>query len=217
MKLKNIVKIIFLIFSLIVLYFFWHYREIIINKIKMIEIVKKKHSCPCNNKTMKLQSEDYQTKHVPAVKKHKFILDDIQLKNEINKGNLIPVVNGTGYKIWKLEYSSSYLHPKAYKILQEIGNRYQKRVFNKTNQESYIEISSLTRTSEQQKELVDKNPAATKKISTHCFGFAFDINLLKSSNCSLSLLILQELLNAMRDEGKIFLCSENHCIHVTVR
>ena len=49
----------------------------------MIEIVKKKHSCPCNNKTMKLQSEDYQTKHVPAVKKHKFILDDIQLKNEI--------------------------------------------------------------------------------------------------------------------------------------
>lgn len=214
---KNIVKIIFLIFSLIVLYFFWHYREIIINKIKMIEIVKKKDSCPCNDKTMNLKFEDYHTTHVPAVKKHKFILNNTQLKNEINKGNLIPVVNGIGYEIGILKYSSSYLHHKAYKILQELGHRYQKRVFNKTNQESYILISSLTRTLPQQKELAKVNRAATKGTSTHCFGFAFDIFVLKSSNCSLSLLILQELLNAMRDEGKIFLCSENHCIHVTVR
>ena len=214
---KNIVKIIFLIFSLIVLYFFWHYREIIINKIKIIEIVKKKDSCPCNDKTMKLQVDLYQNKHVPAVKKHKFILNDIQLKNEINKGNLIPVLNGTGYKITELYHSSSYLHHKAYKILQELGHRYQKRVFNKTNQESYIIISSLTRTSVQQKELADKNTAATKQTSTHCFGFAFDIKLLKSSNCSSSILILQELLNEMRDEKKIFLRPEDKCIHVTVR
>ena len=217
MKLKNIVKIIFLIFSLIVLYFFWHYREIIINKIIIIEIVKKKDSCPCNDKTMNLKFEDYHTTHVPAVKKHKFILNNTQLKNEINKGNLIPVVNGTGYKITKLYYSSSYLHHKAYKILKEIANRYQKRVFNKTNQESYILISSLTRTLPQQKELAKVNRAATKGTSTHCFGFAFDIKVLKSNNCSSSILILQKLLNEMCDEKKIFLCPEVDCIHVTVR
>jgi len=217
MKLKNIVKIIFLIFSLIVLYLFWHYRKVIINKIKICEIVKKKDSCPCNKKTMNLKFEVYQTKHVPAVKKHKFILNDTQLKNEIYKGNLILVVNGTGYKITELYYSSSYLHHKAYKILQEIANRYQKRVFNKTNQESYILISSLTRTLPQQKELAKVNRAATKGTSTHCFGFAFDILLLKSNNCSSSILILQKLLNEMCDEKKIFLCPEGDCIHVTVR
>jgi len=214
MKLKNIVKIIFLIFSLIVLYLFWHYRKVII---KMIEIDNKKHSCSCNDKTMNLKFENYHTTHVPAVKKHKFILNDTQLKNEINKGNLILVVNGIGYKIEKLKYSSYYLHHKAYKILQEIGNRYQKRVFNKTNQESYILISSLTRTLPQQKELAKVNRRATKGTSTHCFGFAFDIKVLKSNNCSSSILILQKLLNEMCDEKKIFLCPESECIHVTVR
>ena len=214
MKLKNIVKIIFLIFSLIVLYLFWHYRKVII---KMIEIDNKKVSCPCNDKTMNLKFEDYHTTHVPAVKKHKFILNNTQLKNEINKGNLIPVEDGIGYEIGKLKYSSYYLHHKAYKILQEIANRYQKRVFNKTNQESYILISSLTRTLPQQKELAKVNRRATKGTSTHCFGFAFDILLLKSNNCSSSILILQKILNEMCDEKKIFLCPEVDCIHVTVR
>jgi len=214
MKLKNIVKIIFLIFSLIVLYLFWHYRKVII---KMIEIDNKKHSCSCNDKTMNLKFENYHTTHVPAVKKHKFILNNTQLKNEINKGNLIPVEDGIGYKITELYYSSSYLHHKAYKILQEIANRYQKRVFNKTNQESYILISSLTRTLPQQKELAKVNRRATKGTSTHCFGFAFDILLLKSNNCSSSILILQKILNEMCDEKKIFLCPEVDCIHVTVR
>ena len=183
----------------------------------MIEIDNKKVSCSCNDKTMNLKFEDYHTTHVPAVKKHKFILNDTQLKNEINKGNLIPVVDGTGYKITELYYSSYYLHHKAYKILQEIANRYQKRVFNKTNQESYILISSLTRTLPQQKELAKVNRRATKGTSTHCFGFAFDILLLKSNNCSSSILILQKILNEMCDEKKIFLCPEVDCIHVTVR
>jgi hypothetical protein len=151
---------------------------------------------------MKLKFDNYHAKHVPAVKTHKFILNDIQLKNEINNGNLVQVVNGIGYEIGKLASSSSHLHPKAYKILQELGNRYQRIVFNKTNQESYIEISSLLRTSEQQKKLSSLSKAATKKISTHCFGFAFDIPFVKSSNCSSSILILQELLNEMRDEKK---------------
>ena len=218
MKLKHIVKIIFLIFSLIVLYFLWHYRKIIINQINIIiKTHDKKNICSCTNATMKLKFDNYHAKHVPAVKTHKFILNDIILKNEINKGNLIPVVNGVGYRIGKLTYSSSYLHPKALKILQEIGNRYQKRVFNKTNQESYIEISSLLRTNEQQKKLSSLSKAATKMISTHCFGFAFDIPFIKSSNCSSSILILQELLNEMRDEGKILLCPEKGCVHVTVR
>ena len=193
------------------------FKKQIKNKINGIRInYAKKNTCPCTNANLYLKFDNYRKAHLPRVKMYTFIKTENDLNKQIENGNLVPVYDSKGYKIRNLTHSSAYLHPKAYKILQELADRFQNRVKNKFNDESFFEISSLVRTSIQQKELAKKSRAATKGVSTHSYGLAFDIPVLKSKNCTESLIILQDLLNQMRSEGKIVLCPESGCIHVTV-
>ena len=86
------------------------------------------------------------------------------------------------------------------------------------NEKDYFVISSMTRTETQQQEIRSQYPnSSTPGKSTHSFGVSFDINRIKSKgSCEVSRNALMRALNQMRDENKILLCPEFHCIHVTV-
>lgn len=212
-KLKLFIMIIFILLIAIILKY---YRKINHEVVKNYIHFSKKKICFCTNETMHLKFDNYHDKHVPAVKKYKLINLENDKNSEINKGNLVAITNGIGYQIANLEYSSAHLHPKAKLILQELGQRFNEIMKNNKNQDSFFRVSSLLRTTAQQKSLSNHSLAATKQTSTHSYGLAFDISLLKSNECSLGLTTLQNLLNEMRAKGKILLCPEKGCIHVTV-
>jgi hypothetical protein len=217
MKAKNKFKFYLFFVSAILIILIWNYRKIIKQKASiLIYSFPNKKLCPCNNASLHLKFDNYQKIHVPKVKMYKQIKSHEELNEQINKGNLISISNGNGFKLRKFEYSSAYLHPKAFLILQELGNRFQQRTTELLGYEDFFEISSMLRTTEQQKNLAKQMSSATKGTSTHTFGLAFDIVALKSNRCAKSLIILEDLLNEMRSEGKIVLCPEKACIHVTV-
>ena len=60
--------------------------------------------------------------------------------------------------------------------------------------------------------------AATKGTSTHSYGVSFDINTVVGDNgyCERRTQVLKKILTEMQKEGKILLCPESKCIHVTV-
>jgi hypothetical protein len=76
----------------------------------------------------------------------------------------------------------------------------------------------MTRTEDQQK-IIRKlhKRTATNGKSTHSYGVSFDISqIISYQNCSIAYEALTSALEKMQKEGKILLCPESECIHVTV-
>lgn len=202
----------------------WQFRH----RIKRIVIYElsllfngNKNICSCTWNSFKLKRDNYKTEHLPNAKKltnNLFIDDKRDLNRQVGRGKLLKIENNAGYKIRYLNNSSKHLTPYAYKILKEMGRRYQDKVKNTELKDSYFELSSVLRTEVQQKTIRKLYPsAATFNNSTHSYGVSFDIAYLKSKDCSVSNRALNEVLNEMQAEDKILICPEKNCLHITVK
>jgi hypothetical protein len=177
--------------------------------------------CSTNWNTVDVERDDYKTKHLPAAIKltdNKFIASNKQLNLLLHSNKLLPVNNDVGFEVRKLKYSSNNLHPVALKRLKELGTRFSEKNRGNSNETSSIKISSLTRTEIQQEQLRGAMPrAATKGKSTHSFGASFDIVSIHYKKSRTGLLSnLGFVLSEMQEEGKILICPERACLHITV-
>lgn len=203
--------------------FSWQHRRQIYRWVKQQQLniqkdITKVQACSCTNQTLKLNSVNYKSVHLPKLKNNKALtfINNEKTKNRlINQGKLI-AINERGYKVKKLTHSTRHLTPHANDVLEEVAQRFQQQMKRNTGEKSYIRISSLTRTDEQQKSLSAFYNAATKGISAHSFGQAFDIDFVIAKDCVKATKTLGTLLNQMQKEGKLLLCPERGCTHVTV-
>lgn len=177
--------------------------------------------CSCTWNSFELKRDNYKTEHLPNAKKltnNLFIDDKRDLNKQVRRGKLVKIENNTGYKIRYLLNSTKHLTPYAYEVLKEMGRRYQDKLKNTEQEDSYFELSSVLRTEVQQKRIRKLYPnAATFNNSTHSYGVSFDIAYLKSIDCSVSNKALNEVLNEMQAEKKILICPEKNCLHITVK
>lgn len=182
-------------------------------------IQKSSVSCGCTKNNLKFNKDPYRFHRKSASKLagRRLIRTNTDLtENE----SLVKVNNGPGYQIasHKLKYSSPYLHEDAHTILQAIGLAYAKKLNGTSAEGSSFKISSVTRTHEQQKALRKKNKNATRGISAHSYGAAFDLYAIETkSGCSVARKALESVLIDFQSSGKILLCPEGGCIHVTVK
>lgn len=210
----------FFVFSFLILY---PHRGRVIRRINQvsqyspIRIFDKNH-CRCER--LELPKDDYRTLHRPTairVTNNGYLRTAGILNNFLLKKRLVSVVEGEGFWIPPLTHSSKHLTPTANERLLELGKRFRTSLKNTPNEKDYFVVSSITRTQFQQDDLVKLDPGATKGKSTHSFGVSFDISEIKSTaSCEGAYDALNNILLHMRDEGKLLLCPENDCIHVTV-
>lgn len=142
-----------------------------------------------------------------------------ELQQLVDSGKLVSVTENKGYKIHTLTHSHPALIPEAYEALKEIGIQF----WDHTGPDNIFMVTSLTRTSDDQKRLRKVNLNATRNESTHCYGCSFDIsyvrfNAVKEPNPKLQK-ILEDILVRMKDEGRIYVIIEKKsaCYHITVR
>lgn len=119
--------------------------------------------------------------HIKIAKENYIIIikNQEELKREIENGNFISLDNPKireYYFFYNVPKENRYLHKNFYKILEEIGKRFQKKMNYIKNPKIKIKlaISSLIRTEEYQKNLKSKNFNAIDN-STHSYGISVDI------------------------------------------
>ena len=131
------------------------------------------------------------------------------------------------YEVARSTHSIPYLVSDAKEVLDEVGERFSKRLESLGQKRYRLKINSLLRTLKDQKNLHRRNPTAAKTTSSHLYGRSFDIAESKffegSSktprySSALRAIIIRELI-AMQNEGKCYVILEDvtNCIHVTVR
>lgn len=179
------------------------------------------NSCSCSWVSMTLFKNDYHQFHLPsaiATTQNQYIENESVLKNLLKKSKLVEAKEADGFFVQRLDYSSAILTPLAYKRLIELGNLFRSKIKNQSEKKSYFVISSITRTENQQKKIIELYPnAATRGKSTHSYGVSFDISLIKAKkDCSEGLTALQKALTQMQKEKKVLLCPESKCIHITI-
>ncbi len=222
-------SIIILIVGLIMSFFFLSKRRIIYRVFRQTYIsfylIKGSNSssnCSSTIYTLQLKKKDsYKLLHRPKaieVTHNGYIKNQSILRQFLKSKRLVEIDENDGYFIMNLKNSSKHLTPFAYKRLIELGQLFRSKITNKEEMKSYFIISSVTRDQSQQNEVKKSNPrTATKDLSTHSFGVAFDIMMLKAEhNCENGLNALTIALAQMQKEKKILLCTESSCIHVTV-
>ena len=229
LKLKaknNFLSRVFLVFSILLGLTFYSEKRSLYNNVKLyfkeIKTITKSGNCETTIYSLDVHKDDYQTLHRPLAIKttnNGYIENQQVLRNYIRKGRLVEIDESDGYYIRHLGHSSKHLTPLAYKRLKELGLLFRSYVTLENEKKSYFIISSVTRDETQQDEVRESNPrTATNELSTHSFGVSFDIAGIKSknNNCDHCSYALSKALTKMQQEGKILICSESVCIHVTV-
>ena len=176
--------------------------------------------CKCNKYSMQVQKDDYTKKHRPLALKttgNRFIEDNQKLKKLLTQKNLVQVYDEAGYYIQYLQNSSKHLTPLAKKRLKELGLLFRRYLSGTADEKSYFIVSSVTRTHEQQKAIRKVYPkTATYGKSTHSYGVSVDLSgMMFQSSCGQSLRALERAIDQMQGEGKLLVCPESNCIHLT--
>lgn len=181
---------------------------------------KSKEVCSCTNHSIKFKRDhyDHHREHARQLNNNRILTEE----RIHSAAGIVKVNNGKGYVIdtHKLTHSYPYLNRKAYSVLLEMGNAYAEQVKGTKAEGSVFHISSLARTTEQQKKLLRSSIGrnATRKESAHSFGASFDIWKLESGqNCHVARKAFEIVLKEFQKNGKILLCPEGNCIHVTVK
>jgi hypothetical protein len=147
----------------------------------------------------------------------------------IRKKSLVRVSDSKYYVLNKLSHSHPYLVPKAKKLLDLIGERFQKKL-NDHNKKAYLfRVTSLLRTQESQKRLSHSNGNATSQ-SAHLYGTTFDITYKSLAKKTFfggkktiyegeAIRLLSETIGELQKERKLVVVTERHeaCFHITVR
>lgn len=179
-----------------------------------------KEICGCTKHHVRFKRDKYEVhrEHAKRLNGHKVLTDKMVHTSPM----LAKVHDGKGYRVdrHKLTHSEPYLHKDAYKVLQEMGRAYADQVKDTKAEASTFHISSLTRTKEQHERL-RRSPAgrnASPNISAHSYGASFDIYKFDNTeSCSESRKALEAVLKEFQKKGRVLLCPEGNCIHVTVR
>lgn len=169
----------------------------------------------------KLPKDNYKEIHRPkaiASTNNLFISNQKDLDQRLKERKLMSVEEKDGFHMKKATYSSQILTPLAAKRLWELGELFRSLITIEANKKDYFVISSMTRTEEQQQKIRKRYPRqATQGSSTHSFGVSFDISEIHTRGDRLhSFEALNRALIQMRNEGKILLCPESTCLHITV-
>jgi len=180
----------------------------------------KKEVCGCTKHSIRFKRDRYEKhRHHAEQLSNKKILTD----NAIHTSPLLTeVADGMGYRIdrHKLTHSQPYLNKYAYQVLQDMGRAYSAKVKDTKAEGSTFHISSLTRTKEQQEKL-RKTPSgrnATPNVSAHSYGASFDIYKFDNTNsCDVARKAFEVVIKEFQKSGRILLCPEGNCIHVTVK
>ena len=177
-------------------------------------------SCSCTSKSLHFQKDSYSSKHRPMAKKvtgDRFIEDKAKLKEYLQENQLVPISDCKGYHIQRLGHSSKHLTPLAKQRLEELGSLFRKNLKGTLDAKSYFLVSSVTRTEAQQCKIRKAYPgSATLKKSTHSYGVSVDISrVMYKKSCRKSLKALEKAIDEMQGEGKLLICPEKGCIHLT--
>lgn len=152
----------------------------------------------------KLKRDSYNLHRQAGEKNIDQLIEDGNIKQMIKNGKLVNITKNNGYKIHKPTYSKPLLTPIGYSMLKEIGNKFAE----KTNNNDFFVVTSLTRTLESQKKLSKHNPNATKNISSHSYGSSFDISYTRFNNKGghnpKLQKILEDILISFQQGGKIY-------------
>lgn len=178
-------------------------------------------ACNCRVQSGRLPKDLY-AKHRSEAKQlsgDQFIPNAKMRAELLKEGDLVRIPHIMGLKIRPLTHSSKDLHKNALPRLQELVSRFTATCEARGIKEGELILSSVTRTEDQQKEIRKQfKNAATPGQSAHSFGAAVDIlGVSSKGSCSKTKKALYDVLKNMRSEGKILLCPESQCIHVTFR
>ena len=184
------------------------------------QISNSNKSCSCTSKSLHFQRDSYSARHRPMAKKvtgDRFIDDKAKLKEYLDENQLVPISDGKGYHIQRLGHSSKHLTPLAKQRLEELGSLFRKNLKGTSDAKSYFLISSVTRTEAQQCKIRKAYPgSATRQKSTHSYGVSVDISrVMYKKSCKNSLKALEKAIDQMQGEGKLLICPEKGCIHLT--
>ncbi|HOL50081.1 MAG TPA: DUF5715 family protein [bacterium] len=125
-------------------------------------------------KDLRIMVNDY---HVEVAQKLGVpgLIDDEAVSQAAKEGKLVSLKENRYWRIKELKDSLAYVTPDTIKLLNLIGERFQKNL-KKQNLPLYrFTISSVLRTQQAQEKLVRKNRNATRNISSHQFGTTVDI------------------------------------------
>lgn len=181
---------------------------------------KPKEMCGCTKHHVRFKRDNYEDHRHHAAELNKRVIVTEQVIKESSL--LTKVRDGKGFRIdhHQLTHSEPYLNRQAFKVLREMGEAFSSKVKNTEAEGSTFHISSLTRTIEQQEKL-RKSPAgrnASPNVSAHSYGASFDIYKLDNTNsCTQARKAFEEMLVEFQKAGRILLCPEGNCIHVTVK
>ena len=184
------------------------------------QISNSNKSCSCTSKSLHFQRDSYSGKHRPMAKKvtgDRFIEDKAKLREYLEENQLVPISDYKGYHIQSLGHSSKHLTPLAKQRLEELGSLFRKNLKGTPDAKSYFLISSVTRTEAQQCKIRKAYPgSATRQKSTHSYGVSVDISrVMYKKSCKNSLKALEKAMDQMQGEGKLLICPEKGCIHLT--
>lgn len=180
----------------------------------------KKSSCYDLDEVLKVEATPLYKPHLAASKGFnvKILQNTKSVQRYIDSGKFKSVnKRSRGIRVQKLEYSRPYLTYKAKLTLERIGNRFADAT------KSYMTVSSITRTLEDQCRLRKVNSNASLGISSHNYGNSFDISYVRfdgvlKRNPKLEK-ELEKVLKYYEKLGRIYYIKESYqaCFHVTVR
>jgi hypothetical protein len=181
---------------------------------------ERSNRCACTWDSMRLTRDDYADKHRPAAESlanDVLISDEATLNTQLAKGKLVPFKIDRGMRLQKLTHSEPFLHPTAAKTYQELALRFSDALIETPEHDALIVVSSVTRTSLQQAEILRRYPfGATRGTSTHSYGASIDLLFVETAgDCYRARKALEGVINAMQSEGKLYVCPESKCIHLT--
>lgn len=102
--------------------------------------------------------------------------DSTELASLEGEGRLVRLADSSQYwVIRELNYSVPYVTPDVEALLTEIGQRFQARLEERGLPPLRMVLTSVLRTSENQRVLRQTNPNATSSTSTHEFGTTVDV------------------------------------------
>ena len=177
-------------------------------------------SCRCTSTSLHFQRDSYANKHRPMAQKttkNRYIENKKTLKELLKENHLVKISDGDGYHIQGLKNSSKHMTPIAKQRLLELGYLFRENLKDTPDAKSYFIVSSVTRTEGQQCVIRKVYPgSATQKKSTHSYGVSVDINrVIYKSSCKQTLNALERAIDQMQGEGKLLICPETACIHLT--
>jgi hypothetical protein len=151
-----------------------------------------------------------------------------EIRDLVRSDKLVKINDTKYYSVNRLSHSHPYLVPRAKKLLELIGERFQEKLKENNLDEYQFRITSLMRTQESQRLLSFSNRNAASR-SAHIYGTTFDITYKSLSKRSFwgkkisrngaAIRLLSEAIRELQQEKRLVVVTERKetCFHITVR